>query len=354
MVTARRTEHHGQLLIAASALAWSTTGLLQRSLTVGTLTQVWGRALFAFLGMGAYIVLTERRGTITAIRAMGWAGVASTACIVVASVSFIVALNHTSVAHVLIILAVSPLLAALLGWRVLHEPIGLRTWLAMLAAFVGVGLMVGTGGGDSAFGDAMALLMTVGFAINIIVTRRKRDTSLAPAAVLSQLIVVLAVLPWAAPASADAHDIVFLALLGCGSTGVGLILLMLGARLIPAAEVALISLLEVVLGPLWVWLVYSEKPGAATVAGGVIVLLAVATQATGEPWRRRSAPAPVRSVERYGDPGPGPGAPTARQPGNASGRAPTVMRSARDDACDAGSSRLPSPCQEAGAAELTE
>jgi drug/metabolite transporter (DMT)-like permease len=342
MLTPGRIERRGQLLIALSALAWSTTGLLQRALTVDTLTQVWGRALFASLGMGAYVVLTERRRTMTAIRSIGWEGVASTACMVVASVSFIVALNRTSVAHVLIILAISPLFAALLGWRLLSEPIAPRTWLTMLVAFLGVGLMVGTGDGNSAFGDAMAFLMTLGFAINIIVTRRKRHTSLAPAAVLSQIVVVLATLPWADPVSVDAHDIAFLALLGCGSMGVGLIFLVLGARLIPAAEVALISLLEVVLGPLGVWLVYSETPGAATVAGGVIVLLAVAGQAARRPRRRlASEPAAMQTHDDLG-----PRAPEAHSPGFVSSQPLAVTRSARDGACGAGSGRLPSACDE--------
>lgn len=304
--TSRPTLRRGQLLIGLSALAWSTTGLLQRALAVDTVTQVWGRALFGFLGITAYIVVTERRETMSAVRSIGREGLVSTGCMVVASVAFIVALNHTSVAHVLIILAVSPLIAALLGWRLLNEPIASRTWLAMLVAFVGVGLMVGTGGTHGTFGDAMALLMTIGFAVNIIATRRRRQTSMVPAGALSQLVVVLATTPWARPATADAHDVVFLFLLGFGSMGCGLIFLCLGARLIPAAEVALISLLEVVLGPVAVWLAYAETPGSATVAGGMIVLLAVTAQAARPPPHRDGLAEPAtRGWQTSNDSGPG-------------------------------------------------
>ena len=88
--------------------------------------------------------------------------------------------------------------------------------------------------------------------------------------------------PFASPGSVSLQDLGLLVALGVGQIGLGLVLLTIGARLIPAAEVALITLLEIVLGPLWVWLVLSEQPGAATLAGGAIVLGAVALQARAE------------------------------------------------------------------------
>jgi len=104
--------------------------------------------------------------------------------------------------------------------------------------------------------------------------------------------VLCAAAPFAHPAGAGAGDVVLLAALGVGQIGLGLIFLTIGARLIPAAEVALITLLEIVLGPLWVWLVQSEQPGAATLAGGAIVLGAVALQAGAGPAPGSSVPPP--------------------------------------------------------------
>jgi drug/metabolite transporter (DMT)-like permease len=106
---------------------------------------------------------------------------------------------------------------------------------------------------------------------------------MAPATCLSQVVVLAAAAPFAHPGEAGGRDLALLVLLGFGQIGLGLILLMIGGRLIPAPEVALISLLEVVLGPLWAWIFISESPSAATLVGGVIVLAAVVLQVRAVP-----------------------------------------------------------------------
>jgi drug/metabolite transporter (DMT)-like permease len=102
---------------------------------------------------------------------------------------------------------------------------------------------------------------------------------MAPATCLSQVLVLLVAAPLSSPGSASGRDGALMVALGVGQIGLGLVFLTIGGRLIPAAEVALITLLEVVLGPLWVWVFLSEQPGAATLVGGAIVLGAVAIQA---------------------------------------------------------------------------
>jgi drug/metabolite transporter (DMT)-like permease len=122
--------------------------------------------------------------------------------------------------------------------------------------------------------------MTTSFAATLVITRHRRDVSMAPATCLSQVVVLAAALPFSHPAAVGLRDLGLLVALGVGQIGLGLVLLTIGGRLIPAAEVALITLLEVVLGPLWVWAFLSEQPSAATLAGGAVVLAAVALQAT--------------------------------------------------------------------------
>jgi drug/metabolite transporter (DMT)-like permease len=125
--------------------------------------------------------------------------------------------------------------------------------------------------------------MTTAFAATLVITRQQRHVSMAPATCLSQVIVFLCAAPFAHPGSATPRDLLLLASLGVGQIGLGFVFLTIGARLIPAAEVAVITLLEVVLGPLWVWVFLGEQPAAATLAGGAIVLCAVAFQARGRP-----------------------------------------------------------------------
>jgi drug/metabolite transporter (DMT)-like permease len=277
-----RRHRRGRLFVALAAVAWSTAGLFQRELSVNIGTQLGGRALFAVLGLLAYVALSERGAIARAFRAIGRDGLAIAALMAFSSGAFIASLNYTSVANVLFMQALAPVLAAVLGTLV-GEAVTRRTWVAMAVAIVGVGLMVGGPSRPSALGAILPFLMAVTFAAVIVITRHRRDVSMAPATCLSQALVLVAAGPFARPGEAGAQDVALLAALGVCQIGLGLIFLTIGARLIPAAEVALITLLEVVLGPLWVWIALSEQPGAATIAGGLIVLAAVVIQVRAAP-----------------------------------------------------------------------
>lgn len=277
MTTATR-QRRGQVYVALAAVAWSTAGVLQRQLTLDTATQVFGRAAFAGVALLAYVAVVDRGRVAAAFRSIGWAGVAVAVCVAVASGGFIAALNHASVARVLFILALSPVLAALLARVWLGEPITRRTVLAFALALVGVSVMLGSPGEGSLAGDSLALLAALAFAVMVVITRWRHDVSMAPATCLSQAILVVAFLPFATPADIDGGDVGWLAALGIGQIGLGFALLTVGARLIPAAQVGLITLLEVVLGPLWVWLALDERPSALTLVGGAIVIAAIVIQ----------------------------------------------------------------------------
>jgi drug/metabolite transporter (DMT)-like permease len=283
------TQRRGQVYVALAALAWSTAGVLQRGLSVDAETQVAIRAAFAGVALLAWVAISEHGRVLEACRSVGRAGIAFAACVAVASGSFIVALNHTTVAHVLFIQAMAPVLAALIAWIALGEPVSTRTGVAMGIAVAGVALMVGGPGGGNLLGDGLSLTMALAFAVSIVISRHRRDVSMLPATCLSQLFLVIAFLPFAAPAGMPGDDLLALAALGAGQIGLGLALLTVGARLIPAAQVALITLLETVLGPLWVWLAIDEKPTTATLVGGAIVVVAVVIQTAGAPQRPRPA-----------------------------------------------------------------
>src|SRR5215204_4375345 len=291
-----RRQRRGQMYVALAAVAWSTAGVLQRQLTLGTSTQVLGRAAFAATALLAYVAVVERGRVAQAFRSVGLAGVAVAFCVVTASGAFIAALNHTSVARVLFILAVAPVLAALLARVTLGEPITRRTVAAMALALAGVTLMLRAPGEGSLAGDGLSFVAALAFALMIVITRWRHDVSMAPATCLSQAILVLAFLPFAGPGEIGGDDVVWLAALGIGQIGLGFALLTVGARLIPAAQVGLITLLEVVLGPVWVWLALDERPSTLTLVGGAIVIVAIVIQTRAapppEPAEEPALPAP--------------------------------------------------------------
>ncbi len=276
---ARAVRRRGQTFVALAALAWSSAGVLQRELDVGTATQVAGRAFFATLALLAFVVVSGQRGIVRPFATMGRAELAVAACTAVASGTFIVALNHATVANVLFMQAVAPLAAALIAWAALRESVSRRTAIAMVVALAGVGLMVGGPGASPGLGIVLSVVMTLAFALAVVITRHRRDISMAPAICLSQVLVLVVAAPFSHPGTLALQDVVLIALLGFGQMGLGLAFFTIGARLLPAPEVALMTLLEVVLGPIWVWAVTSERPSAATVAGGAVVIAAVALQA---------------------------------------------------------------------------
>jgi drug/metabolite transporter (DMT)-like permease len=285
LVGADEGERRGQIFVALGAVAWSSAGLLQRDLSVGPATQLGGRAFFALLSLFAFVVVFERGdGVVQTFRGVGRAGLGVAACMSISSAAFIIALNHSSVARLLFITALAPLVAALLARVALGERVEPRTWAAMLIALAGVALMLTAGAGGTRIGDLLAAICTLAFAATIVITRHRRDISMAPATCLSQLVVLVLAIPFMHPGTADGRDLVLLALLGAGQIGLGLALLTTGARLIPAAQTALISLLELVLAPIWVWLAYAERPDTPTLVGGAVVLGAVLVQ-MGDPGR---------------------------------------------------------------------
>jgi len=272
----------GRLFVALAAVAWSTAGLFQRELSVGVGAQLAGRALFAALGLLAYIAITEHGRVLQAFRAIGRGGTAIVVLLGASSASFLAALNYAPVANVLFFQALAPIIAAALG-TMLGEPVTRRTWLAMVVALAGVAVMVGGPGGAGWLGQVLSLFTAVSFAATLVITRHRRDVSMAPATCLSQVLVFAAAAPFAHVAAVGGKDLALLATLGICQIGLGFVFLTIGGRLIPAGEVALITLLEIVLWPLWVWLFLSERPAAATLVGGAIVLAALLLQVKSEP-----------------------------------------------------------------------
>ena len=266
-VTATRpaTRSLGSAYIALAALMWSLAGILQRQLHMSLASQIAGRAAFAILAIFVFVAVAEQGRVLAAFRAIVRPGLAIAALMAASSASFITALNDTSVANVLVIQALVPLVAALLG-RVVGDPVRPRTWAAMGVAVAGFAVMAGAPTRPDLSGTVFSLITVLTFAATIVVARHNADVSM----------VVFA--PFAHVGQMGGANLCYLALLGIAQMGLGLVFLSLGARLIPAAEAVLITQLENVLGPLWVWLAGIERPPVATVVGGVIVICAVVFQ----------------------------------------------------------------------------
>jgi drug/metabolite transporter (DMT)-like permease len=273
----------GQFLVTFAAIAWSVAGVLQRGMHISVATQLSARALVAFIALSAVVVYEAHRAEIPLVafvRAIGWLGIAFALCLSGASACFIFALNRTTVANVLFLQALSPIIAVVLARIFLAERVSQRAAIATCIALVGVGVMVGGPQQGAMTGLIAAFGVAVLFAISIVFTRSAKEVSMSPASALSQLVIFLSALPFAQYTTIERPDLIRLLALGVFQMGLGQLCFITGARLLATSETALFTLLEIVLGPLWVWWFYRESPGTATLIGGAIVLCAVVFQAT--------------------------------------------------------------------------
>lgn len=265
----------GALLVAGAALAWSSAGLIARAATTDPWTTLFWRSVFACVFLVIYIGLRDRRGAVRAFRQLGLPGLGVALSFGTSMMCFIIALEKTAVANVLIFQAAAPFVAAILAWVWLGERVSISSGLAILATITGIVVMVS----DSIekgriLGDLLSAVMGVSFAVMIVLARRHRDVPMTAATCLATAITAIVSLPFATFILSSA-DFTLLALFGVGQMGLGVVMFTSGVRLIPAADAGLITVLEVILAPIWVWLAFGENPGPRAFIGGTIVLFAV-------------------------------------------------------------------------------
>ena len=277
-------------LMLAAPVLWSSAGVVTRYIQEAQpFEQVFWRSLFAFLFV-ATVLLIQKQNPMRAVRAAGMPGLASGLMWAIMFTAFLFALSLTTTANALVVMSVSPLLTAIFASMFLKDPVPLRTWLAAGAAAVGIAWMFSGGLSAHYAGMAIAFLIPVAAAINVVILRASAARlDLVPAVMLGGGLSCLLALPFALPFSATPRDVALLAFLGVTQLGLPCMLLVLASRALLAPEIALLSLLEVVLGPLWVWLGAGEEPGRATLMGGAIVLAALAANELAA-MRLRTAP----------------------------------------------------------------
>lgn len=274
----------GLAAIVLAALCASSAGLIVRHIAAADPWQILVYRALGFIALILALVLARHgRGTAAAFRAIGWPGLVMAACLGSAFIAFIFALTLASVAETVVILAVSPLAAALIARLFLGERIGARTLAAMLAALLGVALMVGDGlNGGGLAGNLVALAACLGYAGAIVALRAGRRVDMMPATCLSGVFALAVSGLLVGSLVIPPRDILLALLLGTGQLGAQYALITIAARAVPAGQIALVMLLEVLLAPLWVWLALGETPATTTLIGGAVVLGALLVQMAGK------------------------------------------------------------------------
>jgi drug/metabolite transporter (DMT)-like permease len=290
---ARAAHHRAQWMMVAAALCWSSGGYLVRLLSITNPWEIlFWRALFMGLFVSGMLLGMHGWRLPQAVRAIGKPGLFSGSMQAGASLCFLSALSFTTVTNVYVVMSVAPLVAALAAWIVLGERVPRPTWLAMAVAAAGLAIVFADSlRARSVLGDVFALGVCVCFAAQITTLRKFAvSIDMLPQVMVGAFVAICAGAIMAPTLTIGGRDLALLALMGCLQVGMGSSLSTRASRHLPAAEMGLISLLEMILGPMWVWIFLAERPSAAALQGGAIVIAAVAAN---QYWRYRMLQARV-------------------------------------------------------------
>jgi drug/metabolite transporter (DMT)-like permease len=276
----------GLIFVFMAGVLWSTVGLGIRLMDEATVWQILlYRSISLSLFLAIVIYLRSRANLFKVVKAAGLPGCIAGLALVGAYSGGIYGIQSTSVANAMLLFASAPFMAAMLGWIFLRERVRKATWVAILFAIVGIGIMVQdkTQGGAELLGNLAALGSAFGFAVFTVALRWGRSGDMLPAVFLSGIfaIFITSSICFLSGLSfkVSVNDTSISMGMGVFQVGAGLVLYTLGSKTLPAAELTLLSLAEVLLGPLWVYLFLNEVATLNTLLGGLVLLLAIAGNA---------------------------------------------------------------------------
>lgn len=298
----------GVKLVLLAAVLWSLNGLLIRQIDqAGTWAVLFWRSA-GMIPVLLAVIAWRSGGVLAPLIRVGWSGVIGGFGLVLAFGGAIFAFQATTVANAVFLFSASPFLAALLGWLILREPVRPATWGAIALAGVGMFVMVRDGlAGGAAAGNLAALVSALGFAGFTIALRWGRLADMLPAVVLGgafSMLVAAGVLGvQGAPLWVPARDIGISLAMGAVVLAAGMALYTTGSRVLPAADLTLLSMAEVLLAPLWVFLALGETASPQMFVGGAILMAAVAINAVSGARHRRLHRDALRVAIALPDPG---------------------------------------------------
>ena len=269
----------GILQLVASGFFLSTAGIALRLVEQADGWQIlFYRSLALSITILLILVFQKGSRVFDEFRKLDWNDCLLAVFLGTGFVTYVFALLYNTVANALFIFSFAPFLAAFLGWMLLGERVATRTWLAIGVAMAGLTVMVGSELALSHYlGTLLALWIPIAYAASIIAVRRSKRDNMLVALCLAGLVALVLSAFFVTDYALTSRDLIISLYLGVFQVGMGFTLVVLGSRHVPAAQVGLLALVEPILAPLWVWMGVGELPGLATIIGGSIIFLAIAT-----------------------------------------------------------------------------
>ena len=271
-------QHKGSLLAFIGVLFITPDSLLIRLSNLETWGLLFYRGLIPFFVVLIGLLFFYRTRFFDALFNIGYVGIFYVISFSMCNITFIISIQNTNVANTLIMVAMAPMLSAVLATVFLKEKTNIKTWIAIFITFFSVAfifydsLKLG-----NILGDIFGFITALGLAINANLARYAKDRDLVPSAVLGKLCVAIFAFFFVENFELVESDLIIVPIMCIMCVAIPFVLVTIAPRFISAPEVNLFFLLEVIIGPIWVWFIINEKPSIETIIGGFVILVTIAT-----------------------------------------------------------------------------
>ena len=271
------TQKKGSLLAFIAVMLITPDSIFIRLSNIETWGMLFYRGAIPFVVVLIGLIFFYKNNLLKALVGIGYPGIFYVISFSICNITFIISIQNTNVANTLVMIAMAPMLSAILGSIFLKEVPDSKTWIAIIITLVAVSYIFH----DSIemgnfYGDLFGLITAFGLACNAVIARFAKNRDLVPSAVIGKLCVAIFAFFFVDTFSLVGTDLIFVPLMCVMCVAIPFVLVTIAPRFIPAEEVNLFFLLETIIGPFWVWLIINEQPSIETIQGGSIILLTIA------------------------------------------------------------------------------
>jgi drug/metabolite transporter (DMT)-like permease len=271
----------GMLMAFIAVMFLTPDSLFIRLANVSSWNLIFYRGFIPFSVVFIGLLFVYKKNLIKQTLSNGWRGVAYALIFTITNITFVISIENTNVANTLIMIALAPMLSAILSFIFLKETPDQKTWVAIFITTLSVFYIfydsLDTG---DVLGNALGLLTALGLAVGAVIIRSTKKIDLVPSAMFGKLLVALIAFYFADNLILKGNDLIIVPLMCIMCVALPFVLVTIAPRYITAAEVNLFFLLETILGPIWVWFVIKEQPSVETIIGGAIIIITIAIHST--------------------------------------------------------------------------
>jgi drug/metabolite transporter (DMT)-like permease len=270
-------QQKGSLLAFVAVMFITPDSLFIRLASIDTWSLVFYRGMIPFITVFIGMLLIYKLNFFSMLFNSGYHGIIYILTFSVTNITFVVSIQNTNVANTLVMIAMAPMLSAILGAIFLKEPPDKKTWIAIgITFFAAVYIFYDSLQLGNIFGDVLGLITALGLAVGAVTIRSAKKKNLVPAAVVGKMFVAIFAIFFVESYVLTEKDLIIVPLMCLMCVAVPFVLVTIAPRFIPAEEVNLFFLLETIIGPLWVWMIIKEQPSIETIQGGLIIIITIA------------------------------------------------------------------------------